>query len=118
MFPAFLTKMKGKIPTMKVIMKLMANGPSAESFPFTIETIRDRNMNSALTSRACPTFFDMTLMSILRIFYSSRAADEVSMNFSLSSRSLAKRLLSSEFSSASSVTALFRLTNSSSPSNS
>ena len=62
----FLTKMKGKIPTMKVMMKLMAKGPMAESFPFNMDTIRDRNMNRALIRSACPTFLDMTLTSIIR----------------------------------------------------
>ena len=49
---------------MNVMMKLMARGPNAESFPFTTETIREKNMNSALISSACPTFLDMTLISI------------------------------------------------------
>ena len=64
MAEAFLTKMKGKIPTTNVMMKLMARGPSAESFPFTTETIREKNMNRALISSACPTFLEMTLISI------------------------------------------------------
>ena len=60
----FLTKMNGNIPTMKVMMKLMASGPRAESFPFRMETIKDRNINRALMSSACPTFLDITLISI------------------------------------------------------
>jgi hypothetical protein len=61
---AFFTKIKGKPPTMRVIMKLMARGPKAESIPLNTETITDINMKSALTRRARPTLSDMTFTFI------------------------------------------------------
>lgn len=56
--------MKGNAPNMKVMMKLMARGPKAESLPSQSDTIMDRNMNRALTSRARPTFLDITFIFI------------------------------------------------------
>ena len=75
-------------------------------------------MNRALISSACPTFLEMTLISIPKTFYSSWAADEVSISFSLSSLSLPTLFFSSTFSSIRSVRSEFRCTSSSSPSNS
>jgi hypothetical protein len=63
----FLMKIKGKPPTISVMMKLMRSGPNAESLPLTKDTIMDRNMKRALTRRAFPTFIDIafTFMSDL-----------------------------------------------------
>ena len=60
----FLTKMKGKAPTIKVMTKLTINGPKPESLPYRRDTPIDSAMNKALTRRAFPTFTDMALMSI------------------------------------------------------
>ena len=49
---------------MKVIIKLMAKGPKAESRPSARDTSIDRNMKSALTSNASPTFLDITFTFI------------------------------------------------------
>lgn len=116
----FLTKMNGNIPTMNVMMKLIASGPMEESLPFRTDTISDKNMNRELISSAWPTFLDMTLISIFRLlkFYSSLAAAEDSISLSLSSRSLFSLFLSSIFSSISSDRSPFRWTSSSSPSKS
>ncbi len=65
MFGVLFTKMNGKIPTENVMMKLMIRAESALSLPFIMETIIDRNMKSALTSRAVPTFLDMTFRFIV-----------------------------------------------------
>ncbi|CCX52235.1 unknown [Alistipes sp. CAG:514] len=48
----FLTNMNGNTPTVKVIVKLIIRAARALSLPFATETRMDRNMNSALTSRA------------------------------------------------------------------
>ena len=61
---AFFTKMNGKAPTIRVMTKLMRSGPNAESRPSIIETMIDRNMKSALTRSAFPTFNDMALTFI------------------------------------------------------
>ena len=76
---AFFTKMKGNAPTRRVMTKLMSNGVNAESMPYIMDTTRDMNMNSALTSSASPTFRDIDLMfiryclsfSALTLFFSS-----------------------------------------------
>lgn len=60
----FLTKMKGKAPAVKVMMKLIKRAARALSFPFFTETSTDKNMNNALTRSAKPTFLDMTLRFI------------------------------------------------------
>ena len=62
-----LTKMKGKIPQMKVIEKLIRRGASALSLPFAIETKTESSIKSALTSSATPTFLVMTFRFILPI---------------------------------------------------
>ena len=54
------TKMKGKIPTVNVMTKLIIRAARALSRPFPKETRMDRNMNNALTSSAKPTLRDMT----------------------------------------------------------
>ena len=59
-----LTKINGKAPKMKVMIKLIASGPNAESLPSDSDTSIEMNMNRALTSRASPTFLDMTLTFI------------------------------------------------------
>ena len=59
------TNIKGKDPTMRVMMKLMSNGPNAASRPLTTDTIIDRNMNKALTSRALPTLVDIDFTFII-----------------------------------------------------
>ena len=46
------TNMKGNIPTMKVMVKLIIRAARALSLPLDKETSIDRNMNNALTSRA------------------------------------------------------------------
>ena len=73
---ALLTKMKGKDPTMRVMMKLMSKGVNAESIPSMRDTTIDRNINKALTSRALPTFKDIAftfiLLLILFAFFSQR----------------------------------------------
>ena len=46
------TKMKGKIPTMKVIRKEIESAASAESCPLIKDTKTDSIMKSALTRRA------------------------------------------------------------------
>lgn len=62
----FFTKMNGKEPTMRVIMKLISNGVNAASIPLMTETVIDRNMNKALTSNALPTFMDIDLTFIFQ----------------------------------------------------
>ena len=52
MASVFRTKMKGKIPTMNVMTKLIDKAVNALSCPFQSETRTDRNMNNALTSSA------------------------------------------------------------------
>ena len=64
MFSARRTKMKGNIPDMKVITKLMARAARALSLPFATDTKTLRSMKSELTSRASPTFLDMTFTFI------------------------------------------------------
>ena len=61
----FFTKMNGKAPTRRVMMKLMSKGVNAESYPSIIDTIIERNINKALTRRALPTFNDMALIFII-----------------------------------------------------
>ena len=59
---AFLrVKMKGKIPRLKVMVKLIRSGARALSPPSMRDTPTDSNMKRALTRRATPTFLDMTL---------------------------------------------------------
>ena len=93
---------------MKVMMKLMARGPKAESLPSQSDTIMDRNMNRALTSRARPTFLDITFIFIAILPCSSVSAHSwtdctASISFSRSSlRDLTLRL-SSMFSSTTSA---------------
>ena len=48
----FLTNMKGNMPTVKVMVKLIIRAARALSLPFETDTRMDRSMNSALTSRA------------------------------------------------------------------
>ena len=79
----FFTKINGKEPVTRVMMKLMSRGPKAESLPFAIETIMDRNMKSALTRRAFPTFTDMDLTFIVRIPFLSMTLFYVSIRYSL-----------------------------------
>ena len=107
----FLTKMNGKAPAMKVIIKLMDRGANAESIPSQMEISMEMNMNKALTRSALPTLVDITFTFIC-YFLSS----EDSMNFSFSSLSFAIRFFSSMFSSTISETPLFIATSSSSPS--
>ena len=52
--------MKGKTPTMKVMVKLIMSGARALS-PSAREIRADSSMNRELTRRAAPTFRDMTL---------------------------------------------------------
>ena len=52
MAAVFRTKMKGKIPTVKVMAKLISRAAKALSRPFQKETRMDRSMNNALTSSA------------------------------------------------------------------
>ena len=59
--------MKGKIPTVKVIAKLISRAARALSLPCAIETKTDNSMNRALTRRARPTFLDITLRFILGV---------------------------------------------------
>lgn len=63
----FLTKMRGKIPTINVITQLITRAAKALSFPvgFDIEIKTEKNINKALTNNAMPTFLDITLMFIL-----------------------------------------------------
>jgi hypothetical protein len=69
----FRTKMKGNIPTRKVIRQLMAKAARALSFPVGLEmdTNTEKNMNNALTKRAKPTFLDITLTFISNPVYLS-----------------------------------------------
>ena len=62
------TKMNGKIPTVKVNVKLMINAARALSFPLAMDTSMDRNMKNALARSANPTFLDMTFRFILLPF--------------------------------------------------
>ena len=48
----FRTKIKGKIPTVKVMTKLIIRAAKALSCPFQSETRTEKNMNKALTSSA------------------------------------------------------------------
>ena len=73
MYPSFKlivrglrTNMNGKIPTVKVNVKLMSSAANALSFPFPMDTRIDRNMKNALASNAKPTFLDMTFRFISR----------------------------------------------------
>ena len=61
----FFTNMNGKAPTIRVIIKLIIRGQNAESLPSTIETMMDRNMKRALTSRAFPTLTDIAFTFII-----------------------------------------------------
>ena len=58
------TKMKGKMPTMKVMRKEMLSAARAESRPFSSETPTDSSMKRALTRRAYPMFLLMTFQFI------------------------------------------------------
>lgn len=58
---ALFTKIRGKTPTVKVIMKLITRAANALSFPSPIEMRMDMNINNALTKSASPTFLDMIL---------------------------------------------------------
>ena len=49
------TKMKGKMPAMKVTVKLIIREESALSCPLTSDTTTEKNMKSELTRRASPT---------------------------------------------------------------
>ena len=59
------TKKKGKIPKMKVMVKLIRSGARAVSPPSMRETNTDSSINRALTRSATPTFLDMTFRFIL-----------------------------------------------------
>ena len=61
------TNMKGKIPAVNVMTKLMAREVKEESIPFPQDTSMEISMNNALTSSDKPTFLAMTLTSILTI---------------------------------------------------
>ena len=65
---ALRTKIKGKIPTVKVIEKLISRAARALSLPCATETKTDSSMNRALTRRAKPTFREITLRFILGVF--------------------------------------------------
>lgn len=58
---ALFTKIRGKTPTVKVIMKLIIRAANALSLPSPMEMRMDININNALTKSASPTFLDMTL---------------------------------------------------------
>jgi hypothetical protein len=62
---AVRTKMKGKAPTIEVMMKLMSRGVNAESIPSDIDIIKDMNMKRALTSSALPTLVDIAFTLII-----------------------------------------------------
>ena len=71
MYPSFRvirsvlrTKMKGKMPTVKVRAKLIRSGARALSPPSRREMPTDSSMNSELTRSAIPTFLDMTFRFI------------------------------------------------------
>lgn len=67
----FLTKMKGKMPTRKVIRQLMDKAARALSFPVGLEmdTNTEKNINNALTKSAKPTFLDITLTFISQLVF-------------------------------------------------
>ncbi len=52
MTEAFLTNIKGNIPDVNVMVKLMINAARALSLPLAIDTSMEKNMNSAFTSNA------------------------------------------------------------------
>ena len=56
--------MKGKMPTMKVMVNEIIRAASAESLPFAIDTNMENSMNSAFTSRAKPMFLMITFQFI------------------------------------------------------
>ena len=64
MLGVFPTKMNGKTPIAKVIVKLMRSGAMALSCPFARDTNTESSINSALTSSALPTFLDITFRFI------------------------------------------------------
>lgn len=64
MLDVFLTKMNGKMPTMNVIVKEIRRAARALSLPLKTDTRMDRNMKSALTRSAYPTFLVMALKFI------------------------------------------------------
>ena len=72
----FLTKMNGNIPTVNVMVKLISKAARALSLPLDTETRIEKNMKSALTSSAYPTFLDITLTFISN--YSSPASPTLS----------------------------------------
>ena len=58
---AFLrVKIKGKAPTLKVMVKLIRSGARALSPPSMRDTTTDNSINRALTRSATPTLRDMT----------------------------------------------------------
>ena len=59
------TKINGKAPMVKVMMKLITKGATAVSSPSNMAINIDRNMNNALTSSAYPTFLLIALTFIL-----------------------------------------------------
>lgn len=61
MAEVFLTNIKGNIPTRKVIVNDIRRAAKALSLPLNTETRMDRNMKSALTRSAYPTFLVMAL---------------------------------------------------------
>ena len=70
-YPSFMdmaevlrTKMNGKTPTEKVMMKLISRAARALSFPFATDTSIEKNMNRAFTRRAKPTLRSMTFRFI------------------------------------------------------
>ncbi len=65
---ALLTNIKGNIPTVKVMVKLISRAARALSLPFATETSMEKNMNRALTSSATPTYLDITFTFILRCY--------------------------------------------------
>ena len=65
---ALLTNMKGNIPTVKVMVKLISRAARALSLPFATETRMEKNMNRALTSNATPTYLDITFTFISRCY--------------------------------------------------
>ena len=58
------TKMKGKMPTVKVSAKLIRSGARALSPPSITEIPAATNMNSELIRSAIPVFLDMTFRFI------------------------------------------------------
>ena len=86
------TKMNGKTPTEKVMVKLIRRAERALSFPLATETRMDKSMNSALTKSAYPTFLVMIFRFIRSLLLDCYFSAEGFLRPRASRRPLRRRL--------------------------